>query len=121
VVFGKNSLNIGKMYCDKESSEKERPKMLRIIEATTDEDIQHIRSLFEEYVASLDFDLNFQRFDQELANLPGEYSEPHGCLLLARSDDLVAGCIALRKMDDGICEMKRLLEGAVFMELNLQP
>ena len=92
---------------------------MRIIEATTDEDIQHIRSLFEEYAASLDFDLDFQHFDQEVANLPGEYSEPHGCLLLARSDDHVAGCIALRKMEDGICEMKRLYVKPQFRQLGL--
>jgi putative acetyltransferase len=93
--------------------------MLRIIKVKTEGDVQNIRSLFEEYAASLNFDLNFQHFDQEVANLPGEYSEPHGCLLLARSDDHVAGCIALRKMDDGICEMKRLYVRPQFRQLGL--
>ncbi len=93
--------------------------MLKILAAITNEDMRHIRALFEEYAASLDFDLNFQHFDQELAHLPGEYSEPHGCLLLARSDDLVAGCIALRAMDDGICEMKRLYVRPQFRKLGL--
>jgi GNAT superfamily N-acetyltransferase len=78
-------------------------------QATTAEHIDAARTLFEEYAASLGFSLCFQNFDQELKNLPGAYAPPDGRLLLAVENDQLAGCIALRKLDDdGICEMKRL-------------
>jgi putative acetyltransferase len=79
-----------------------------IFQAHSDEDIQKARALFEEYAAGLGISLCFQNFDQELKNLPGDYAPPDGRLLLATHDDQLAGCIALRKLDDGVCEMKRL-------------
>jgi ribosomal protein S18 acetylase RimI-like enzyme len=82
--------------------------MLSIIQARGSEELQCVRTLFEEYAASLNFDLCFQNFDEELANLAGEYSSPQGCILLALQDGQPAGCVALHRLDDGICEMKRL-------------
>jgi len=81
---------------------------MRLSRATTPDDIQNARKLFEEYAASLGFSLCFQNFDQELASLPGKYSAPSGCLLLAYSNEQLAGCIALRQLDTETCEMKRL-------------
>jgi ribosomal protein S18 acetylase RimI-like enzyme len=70
--------------------------------------VDDIRQLFLEYARSLDFDLCFQNFDQELRELPGEYAPPEGRLILCRVGRAVAGCIALKSLGDGICEMKRL-------------
>ena len=81
---------------------------MRVYQANTHEDVDHARTLFEEYAAGLGISLCFQNFDQELKNLPGDYAPPNGRLLLATEDDQLAGCIALRKLGPGVCEMKRL-------------
>ena len=82
--------------------------MLKILDAQTGKNLEVVRKLFEEYHDSLDFDLCFQNFNEELANLPGEYVLPTGCLLLAMYKNEAAGCVALRRIDKTICEMKRL-------------
>ena len=79
-----------------------------IVRAETARDLDLARALFEAYAASLEFDLGFQGFREELAGFPGEYASPHGCILLAHCDGEVGGCIALRCLDEETCEMKRL-------------
>jgi len=61
-------------------------------------DLACVRELFSEYAASLGFDLSFQDFDRELADLPGEYAPPLGAILLAFDGEIAAGCIALRPL-----------------------
>lgn len=81
---------------------------MKLIEAHSAEEIGHARELFEEYAAGLGIDLCFQSFEKELAELPGAYVPPAGRLLIAIADKQAAGCVALRKIADGVCEMKRL-------------
>ena len=64
--------------------------------------------LFREYATSLPFDLAFQGFEVEVASLPGDYAPPLGALIVARVDTAPVGCVALRPLTDGACEMKRL-------------
>ena len=82
--------------------------MVQLVEAHGAAEVAEARNLFMEYATALGIDLCFQNFEQELAMLPGAYAPPDGRLLLARVDADVAGCVALRKIDDGLCEMKRL-------------
>jgi putative acetyltransferase len=77
-------------------------------QAASPADVATARALFEEYQRSLGFSLCFQNFDAELAGLPGAYAPPEGRLLLAFAGGAPAGCVALRKIGEGICEMKRL-------------
>jgi ribosomal protein S18 acetylase RimI-like enzyme len=87
--------------------------MLRIEQASTNEQIALARELFREYAKALSVDLCFQDFEREVRELPGKYGSPAGRLLLAYNNDegtseRVAGCAALRPLSAEICEMKRL-------------
>jgi putative acetyltransferase len=82
--------------------------MRTIVFAETEEQYAEARKLFIEYAGSLGFGLEFQHFDDELARFPGEYRPPGGALLLAVSDGETAGCVAVRRFEGTICEMKRL-------------
>jgi len=93
--------------------------MLKILHAETCKNLEIVKMLFEEYASSLDFDLDFQDFEEELANLTDNYAPPKGCLLLAEYKGQVAGCVALRELSDSICEMKRLYVRSQFRGLGI--
>jgi len=93
------------------SSASPVPSVVRDVsffEAESAAQIAQARELFLEYAESLGFSLCFQNFEKELAHLPGDYAPPDGRLLLAESAGQLAGCVALHKLENGICEMKRL-------------
>lgn len=81
---------------------------IQIRAATLPGDRATVEELFREYAARLGIDLAFQQFGEELASLPGKYAPPSGRLLLAYVSAAPAGCVALRPLNDGGCEMKRL-------------
>ena len=81
---------------------------LTIIQASSPAQIAQARELFLEYANSLNFSLCFQNFDEELATLPGHYAPPAGRLLLGDYEGQLAACVALRALEETICEMKRL-------------
>lgn len=94
-------------------------EMVAIVEAHEGEHFPEVRKLFEEYAASLGVSLEFQEFDEELASLPGNYAPPDGRLLAVVWQGEVAGCVALRKIDHQVCEMKRLYTRSRFRGLKI--
>lgn len=76
--------------------------------ARTDLDLVEIRRLFRIYADWLKVDLCFQGFEDELAGLPGKYSEPSGGLWLGWVGDSAVACVGMRPLEQGDCEMKRL-------------
>lgn len=94
-----------------------------VIQASSAAHMEEARRLFAEYAQSLSVDLSFQNFDAELNSLPGDYTAPHGALLLATIDGAIAGCCALRPLPDvdypNAAEMKRLYVPPVFRGFGL--
>lgn len=82
--------------------------MLKIVPAASPQDLSDAGMLFREYAGLVAEALCFQNFDAELAALPGDYAPPGGVLLVARDGDAPAGCVALRRVDPGTGEMKRM-------------
>jgi putative acetyltransferase len=92
---------------------------IEILQAETTDHLREAQALFEEYAASLGFDLGFQDFAAELTGLPGAYDPPRGRLLLAFHDGRTAGCVALREIEEDVCEMKRLYVRPDFQGLGI--
>ena len=82
--------------------------MTEIYTARLPDEITVIKDLFQEYAESLNFDLDFQDFGEELETLPGKYAPPLGSLLVAKENGETVGCVAVRPLGSEICEMKRL-------------
>ena len=72
------------------------------------EELEEVREIFVEYANFLQVDLCFQNFEKELQTLHQVYFPPLGCIILAKDEKKVVGCIALKPIGEDICEMKRL-------------
>ncbi|MCA0362820.1 MAG: GNAT family N-acetyltransferase [Bacteroidetes bacterium] len=90
-----------------------------IIRKITPEDIEVIRGLFTEYQEFLGISLCFQDFQKELDELPGKYDEPEGSIWIAENNGTAVGCVALKKLESEICEMKRLYVKPEFQGLGI--
>ena len=84
------------------------PEQLTIVPVESAEQLNTVRKLLLEYWENRKLELYVFNFDQELAGLPGAYAPPDGRLFLAQWENEPAGCVALRKLEPDICEMKRL-------------
>jgi GNAT superfamily N-acetyltransferase len=100
--------------------------MATIVQVTTETDILEVGDLLREYTAWVlpltpvgDAAPTFHELEAELATLPGPYSPPAGCLLLARHEGRAAGCIALRGHDRDVAELKRLYVRPAFRGYNI--
>lgn len=82
--------------------------MIHIKKAISGKDIEIAQHLLQEYGELRCYDIALGDYEKEMAGLPGEYAQPHGCLLLAFHDNDPVGCVALRRRDDEVSEMKRL-------------
>lgn len=81
---------------------------LEFVQVNSEPLLSLVKEIFREYQFSIDTDLCFQNFEQELSSLPGKYGIPYGRLYLAFIDNAILGCVALRPIDKEKCEMKRL-------------
>jgi len=92
---------------------------LRLVHAESDDHLSEIRLLFREYQRYLNVDLCFQGFEEELSMLPAPYAPPAGAILLAFVEHKTAGCVALKDLGSGVCEMKRLYVRPAFRGLGI--
>jgi len=81
---------------------------MAVVDALDAGRIEAVRELFEEYWRQFGFTPCFQGFGAEVAGLPGKYAPPHGALALLEVEGQSAGCVALRRLDEGRAEFKRL-------------
>ena len=97
--------------------------LIALITPENAHDLDEVRAIFREYAEGLGVDLCFQNFEQELAQLPGDYAPPRGALFLARVDGELAGCCAQRPLEGAdypnACEMKRLYVRKAFRGFGL--
>lgn len=96
---------------------------IKLITPVLPAELQATRLIFEEYAKQLGVDLCFQNFEAELNDLPGDYAQPQGALLLAMVDGQLVGCCAMRQLDSvdypNACEMKRLYVRSSYRRLGL--
>ena len=93
--------------------------MIEVTQATTKPQLDDVRALIRAFVAwhrerhaadiaLIDRYFDAREFEAELAGLPGKYAPPKGSLLLATANSRAIGCVAMRDLGGGVCEMKRM-------------
>jgi ribosomal protein S18 acetylase RimI-like enzyme len=86
--------------------------MIRIIDVQTAAELTQVRGLFRAYFQFLaqedDLKISDQAIEDELATLPGEFAPPEGRLIMAVTSEQALGCAALRRIDEQVCELKRM-------------
>jgi putative acetyltransferase len=92
---------------------------LELIDSAAHPLLPATRELLREYQRSLNVDLCFQDFENELAELPGKYLPPDGRLYAAMVGEQLAGSVAMRRLNAHACEMKRLYLRPAFLGLGL--
>ena len=95
------------------------PDHITLVSVESQEQTAIARELFLEYATAIGVDLEYQGFTAELAALPSPYVPPQGALLIAKINDETAGCVALRRIDEHIGEMKRLYVRPAFRSWGL--
>jgi len=76
--------------------------------ATTTSDYAAAQDMFRAYAKTININLDFQNFEEELTDLPKMYSPPHGGIILARDHEWVFGCVAIRRINESEGELKRM-------------
>jgi putative acetyltransferase len=71
-------------------------------------DTDLVLTIWRDFIADAPVNLDYQNNEAEFASMPGKYARPKGCILLAEADGRVLGSVAFRKVNENICEMKRL-------------
>lgn len=84
------------------------------ISRLAESEVPAARALVAEYVRSLGVDLGFQGIEAELADFPARYAEPEGAFLVARAGGAIVGCVGMKRLGEGVCEMKRLYVADAF-------
>ena len=93
--------------------------MTEVVLARRPVDLAAVKQLFLDYAESLDFALDYQDFDQEMASFPRLYAPPAGGLVLVRVAGAAAGAVGLRPLEPGICDLKRLFVRPAYRRLGL--
>jgi len=82
--------------------------MSSFITATTAIDFSATQEMFRAYAKAININLDFQHFEEELTDLPKMYSLPQGGIILAKDQESVVGCVAIRRINEREGELKRM-------------
>lgn len=80
---------------------------IKFIKASSQDEFSGAVELFKEYANAINFDAGFKNFNSELSTLNTTFSAPDGCLLLSYKNNELVGCVAVRKIQEGVAELKR--------------
>lgn len=94
--------------------------MIELTEAKSDKDYQIAVELFKEYNSVIGIDLEFQNFTQEIKTINIQYSRPEGAIFIVYNKNYSAlGCFGIRKLNETICELKRMYLKPKFQGLGI--